>query len=263
MLLPSKLLPLFIYPLGLACVLVAVGLLRGRSAAWRRTALGGALLLLWMSGSRCVAVPLVRSLEWRDLPPATLPNAPVIVVLGGGTLPPVPPRQGVELNEAGDRLLYAARLFREGKAPRVLASAGRISWSNPSTPESADMAAILQTLGVPESAIVEEGRSRNTHENAMQSRRILAAEGIRQILLVTSAIHMPRAAQEFRSEGFDVVPAPTDFWVTEMDASGFGDRSFEAIALAVVPDAESFAYTTRALKEYLGLAVCWLRRSGG
>jgi uncharacterized SAM-binding protein YcdF (DUF218 family) len=70
---------------------------------------------------------------------------------------------------------------------------------------------------------------------------------------------MPRAAALFRRQGFEVTPAPTDFLVTKDDSLGFGDGSFQGFLLAVLPDAQSLAYTTRALKEYLGLAIYRLR----
>jgi uncharacterized SAM-binding protein YcdF (DUF218 family) len=71
---------------------------------------------------------------------------------------------------------------------------------------------------------------------------------------------MPRAVAEFQDEGFEVVPVPADFWVTQEDSRGFGDGSVEALALSVLPEAESLSYTTRAIKEYIGLAVHHLAR---
>jgi uncharacterized SAM-binding protein YcdF (DUF218 family) len=256
----SKLAPLFVYPLGLACLLVMLAWLAAGRRRWYSAALSGALLLLWLGGSRWVAVSLVGSLESQYPGLADPAAAPAIVVLGGGTFPAVPPRPTVELGGAGDRLIEAARLYRAGKAPRIVASAGRVRWSANQAPESADMAEVLEFLGVPREAILEESRSRNTFENAVETRRLLAPQGIQRVLLVTSALHMPRAVALFRCAGFDVVPVPTDFWVSDEDRSGFGDGSVEGVLLGVLPDAENLANTTRALKEYLGLALSHLRR---
>jgi uncharacterized SAM-binding protein YcdF (DUF218 family) len=71
------------------------------------------------------------------------------VVLGGATKPAFAPRPTVDLSEEGDRVLYGAQLYREGKAPLVIASGGRISWRGGGPSESADMAEILKTLGCP------------------------------------------------------------------------------------------------------------------
>jgi len=57
---------------------------------------------------------------------------------------------------------------------------------------------------------VESG-SVNTLENARLSHRMLAAENIRTVYLVTHAWHMPRARLAFESAGFEVIPAATGY----------------------------------------------------
>ena len=255
----SKLVPLVVYPLGFSCVLVAIVLLRGQPRRWQSLVLSTALLVLWLASSRWVAFSLLRSLEWRDLPPVPLPSADVIVVLGGSTEPASAPRSGVEFKEATNRLLHAARLFQEGKAPLIIASGGRLPWLGATEPESFEMSEILQRLGVPAEAIVQENRSQNTYENAVDTQRILATRGLRHVILVTSALHMPRAAGLFRHQGLDVQPAPTDFIVTEDDRWGFRDGNSASVVLAVLPDVGSLMWTTLAVKEYLGLAMCRLQ----
>lgn len=181
---------------------------------------------------------------------APLPRAEAIVVLGGATAPAFWPRPWVHLSEAGDRVLYAAKLYREGKAPLLILSGG--GWYG--APEAASMAEILKFAGVPDSAIIQETGSLNTHQNAVNVREILAARGIHRILLVTSAMHMPRALLVFQHEGIDALPAPTDFVATERDI----EESYSgpaAILVSLLPDAESLEWTSRALKEYFGLAA--------
>jgi uncharacterized SAM-binding protein YcdF (DUF218 family) len=53
-----------------------------------------------------------------------------------------------------------------------------------------------------------ESRSGDTFENARFSSKLLRADGIHRIVLVTSGTHEWRAAHEFMSAGLDVVPAP-------------------------------------------------------
>ncbi len=113
----SKLLPLFFYPLGLACVSLVVALFtlrkRPRIAA---VAISWALILLLLCSNAWVAKSLVRSLEWQNIPPAQLPTAEAIVVLGGATKSAFPPRPTVDLSEQGDRVIYAAQLYRQKKS---------------------------------------------------------------------------------------------------------------------------------------------------
>jgi uncharacterized SAM-binding protein YcdF (DUF218 family) len=70
---------------------------------------------------------------------------------------------------------------------------------------------LLQVMGIPAAAIVQEGKSRDTYQNAVYTAQILKERGIRRILLVTSAFHMRRAQALFVAQGLEVVPAPTDY----------------------------------------------------
>jgi uncharacterized SAM-binding protein YcdF (DUF218 family) len=266
----SKFLPPLVYPLGLACLLILFSLLLGERArlriprGLRAAALSTALALLWLGGNRLVAMSLLRSLEWRHLPSPALreysERAEVIVVLGGGTRALDYPRPSSEVNEAGDRLLYAARLYRRGVAPRILLSGGsaRVA-GEPGPTDAENMANVLADLGVPREALILETNSRNTRENAVETWSILSRQGITRIVLVTSASHMPRAVGVFRTAGFDVVPAPTDFQVTQNGWIYYTGPHALIQVYNLIPSAFHLEQTTRALKEYVGLVVYGLR----
>jgi uncharacterized SAM-binding protein YcdF (DUF218 family) len=260
----SKFLPPFTYPLGLACLLMLVALwLRGRTR-WQTLAIVAALASLWLGGNRLVAMSLLRSLEWRHLPGPELrtysERAEVIVVLGGGTRAMDYPRLSSEVNEAGDRLLYAARLYRRGVAPCILLSGGSARIAGEAGPTDAEnMANVLSDIGVPREALVLEATSRNTRENALQAWSILSGQGIERIILVTSASHMPRAESVFHKVGFDVVPAPVDFQVTQLSWAYYTRPNLLIQLYNLIPSASHLEQTTRALKEYVGLVVYGLR----
>lgn len=255
----SKLLPLFLYPLGLACILMVVALVMWwRRSRWVPFPISLALMVLLLASNNWIAHGLVQSLEWQHLPPKTLPTADAIVILGGATKSAFPPRPGVDLSEAGDRVLYGAQLYREGKAPIVISSGGRVAWRGGGPSESADMAQILNTVGVPSSAILQDPTSLNTYQNAVNVKKIMQARGIRRILLVTSAMHMPRSLRIFQRQGIDAIPAPTDFLVSQQEIEE-PNSSPQAIVLSLMPDTERLDRTTRALKEYIGMVVYRLR----
>jgi uncharacterized SAM-binding protein YcdF (DUF218 family) len=255
----SKLLPLLIYPLGLSCLLLIVSLL----TLWKRprvatACIGLALALLLIASNRSVSAFLVRSLEQQYLPSANLPTAEAIVVLGGGTKPQLPPRPWIDVMEAGDRPIHGARLYLEGKAPLVILSGGRIFWQGGNESESADMAKLVEALGVPNSAIVEDPTSLNTRENAMNVQKVLQSRQINRILLVTSAMHMPRSIQIFQRLGIEAIPAPTDFLIADQEFAAISDSS-QARLLSLLPDTDNLYGSTRALKEYIGMIVYRLR----
>ena len=182
-----------------------------------------AFLLLLAVATPAIPNAMVASLERRYPPvaPQHSASADAIVVLGGCLAPERPPRLSAELVDSSDRLLHAARLYRAGKAPVVLASGGTVPWTSSSRPEAEEMAAFLVEWGVPRTAILVDARSRTTWENAVETEGILKARGARSILLVTSAIHMPRAVAAFRMTGLSVTPSPTDYLVTDPEAAPY------------------------------------------
>jgi uncharacterized SAM-binding protein YcdF (DUF218 family) len=252
----SKFLPLFVYPLGLACVLIFLALLVSYKRKTSNILITLALAILWLSSTTGFSNLLARSLELKYLPPAEIPSGEVLVVLGGGTEPASPPRTTVEINGAGDRVLYAAELYKEGKAPFILLSGGDIEWlSSGSTTPAQDMAALLVQMGVPESALWLENESMNTYENALYAKEFLNEQDINQILLVTSAMHMPRAVALFEKQGFEVTPLPVDFSVTDSISASSSEGNIISKLIDIMPTASNLALTTNAMKEYLGYFI--------
>ena len=246
----SKLLPLFVYPLGLALLLVCLALLaiaenRKRAAI---VLLAASVVVLWVASMPKFSSFLRGTLVdgFSPMPVANYPEADAIVVLGGVVNAPEQAVHEYDLNQRADRLLHARRLYRAGKAPWIIVSGGG---GEGRVPEADLMAAVLVELGVPAAAIVREAQSRNTRQNAMLTRAVTERRGFHRILLVTSAFHMKRALATFRAVGIEAIPAPTDF---EVD----GDE-FEI--LQWLPEAEALYQTTYALKEYIGLLVYRLR----
>lgn len=248
----SSLLPIVVYPLSIACVCFGIAVLAPMRASRRRVLVATGLAVLLLASCGPVARHLGRTLEWQYPPPADPPAAEAIVLLGGFTVPARPPRTRIELDQGANRILGALALYRSGKAPLIYVAGGRLDLFETLGPEAPDIAVLLREFGVPDDALVLEQASRNTYENAVEARRILGPRGIRRILLVTSALHMPRAAGLFRHQGFDVIPYATDFRVVELSKDA--DRGAWS-ALDFLPRASSLAYTTRIVREWLGIAV--------
>ncbi len=246
----SKVLPLFVYPLGLSLALamlaaVLAALRRARAAALCGVA-GAAIL--WVAATPATATLLVSHLE-RTHPPRgahTVPPADAIVVLGGSLGLPLPPRVHVDLSDSADRILYAARLYRAGVAPRIVVSGGNVFPQPGMDAESRYTAALLAEWGVPAAAILIETESRNTYQNAVFTRRLLEKHRIDTVVLVTSGFHMPRALAVFESAGIRTTPAVSDIMVVQ---------HAQPNVLRFLPSASALEATTLALKEYLGLAV--------
>lgn len=180
--------------------------------------------------------------QFAQVPIASVPHAQAMVVLGGTVSPPLSGETEINLGAGADRVWYAARLFNAGKAPLVLLSGGG-DLEHQAFSEARAMAVFLQDLGVPAQAIVLEETSRNTRQNAAFSAVLLKARGIEHILLVTSALHMPRALALFEAQGLQVTPAPTDFEASQDQPFGL---------LAWLPDAGALNGSAMAMKEWVG-----------
>jgi uncharacterized SAM-binding protein YcdF (DUF218 family) len=76
---------------------------------------------------------------------------------------------------------------------------------------------------------------------------------------VTSALHMPRSVALFRHLGIEVIPAPTDFTVTQAGWDNLFAFEPQSFLINILPNASSLGLTTNALKEYLGLIVYRMR----
>ncbi len=251
----SKVLPQFVLPVGLTAILLFLTLFlikkKPKTAFWLVLI---SLLLVSAAGNAYFSAFLTRSLEWRYMPPTGEVKADAIVLLGGGTEAPDTPRQMVEINSAGDRVLYAAQLYKAGAAPLIILSGGNMSYSQErSTTPAQEMQAMLVGLGVPQEALVLQSQSQNTAEDAYFTSAILAEKQIRTVILVTSAAHMERALMMFASPEISIIPAPTDYNVTQRSWENLMRWDWKTILTHVMPDGGNIARTNLILHEYLGI----------
>ncbi len=244
----TKLLSLLVYPLSLSLGLFLLAALLRLFGATRIALSLSVIAFAWLyvTSTAYFADTLMASLESRYPPRAVskTESAEAIVVLGGATNGATHGHRLGDMNAQGDRLLHAVALYKAGKAPRIVVSGGSRSWE---APESALMSEILQQMGVPEEAILEERVSRNTLENARNTHKLLEKEGIGSVLLVTSAFHMHRAETMFRLQGVSVVPSATDYQIV----------TSPPIVPKWLPTTADLQRSTFALKEYVGFYAYW------
>ncbi len=228
-------------------LLCAMGLLLRRSRPRLGFALSAlALLLLTVCSTGIGAHWLARPLEAMNPPLLSTHalDAQAIVILAGGRQSNAPEYGGQDVPNliSLGRLRYGARLQRATGLP-LLVSGGAPEGATLS--EAALMATVLrEELGTPVHWV--EQASDNTAQNAQYSARMLQQAGVRKMVLVTDALHMPRARRAFEQHGMQVVPAPTVF-------ATYGRRS----ALRWVPTAAGLRLSYYAMHEWLGLL--WYR----
>ncbi len=163
-----------------------------------------------------------------------------IIVLGGGISSSAAEYDVAETINSATllRIRYAAYLVKKIPLP-ILLSGGKVF----NSAENAEASLMKQVFENEFHTGVQwiETASKNTAENAIFSRKILEKEQIDRIILVTHALHMPRAMRQFKKVGFQVTPAPTAF----ISMSGFSLYNF-------LPSARALKLSSLVLHECLG-----------
>jgi uncharacterized SAM-binding protein YcdF (DUF218 family) len=253
----SKLLPQLVMPMSLAALLLFVTLFlirkHPKTALWLVLI---SLILVGVGGNAYFSAYFARTLEWRHMPLQGEVKADAIVLLGGGTEPADAPRTGVEVNGAGDRVLYAAELYKQGAAPLIILSGGNLDFSQArGSAPAQEMHDLLLALGVPEEAMQLQDESQNTAEDAAFSKSILFEKGIKTVILVTSAAHMERALMHFYDPQLTLIPAPTDYAVTQRYWDYLMRWDAKTVLLNALPSSQALNLTSNILHEYLGMFV--------
>jgi len=208
------------------------------------------LILLYLLSIEPVSDALLRPLESQALPLHTRDIAvegQAIILLGGGIYEQSPEYAGRDALPPVVlmRTTYAAYLATTAHVP-VYATGGHPLHPQ-SRPEGVIMRDWLIRLGVPVERVRVETTANTTCESALRLAPILLKDGIRNIILVTSALHMPRAMFCFSGLDIEVTPAPCAY---------LGKRGPYDL-LSFLPRANILAISSDALWEYLGML--WYR----
>ena len=115
------------------------------------------------------------------------------------------------------------------------------------TEETRKTKELMVAMGVKTEDIFLETQARNTYENATYSaQKLIKYMQKDSILLITSAMHMPRSAACFEKIGFKVKPYPTDFRKKETE---------QGILTVLFPTAENFDTISNLIREMAGFVI--------
>lgn len=242
-------------PMCLFLAMLAGWLLRRRWPRFGPALTGAGLAALVVLSTDAGSRLLVRPLEDMTAPlssasassaiTGTPQAAQAIVVLAAGNSEHAPEYGGNAPDSiALARLRYGARLQHQTALP-LLVTGGNADPARRIPPKAESMARVLREDFRTEVRWVEAA-SATTAENALFSARLLKQDGVHKVLLVTDAMHMPRAKRVFERAGLQVVEAPTVF-------RAWGPVS----ASSFLPRADALESSYYAAYEWLGLA--WYR----
>ncbi|MDJ0367080.1 YdcF family protein [Hymenobacter sp. H14-R3] len=208
----SKLLDFILLPtVWLVGLLLAAWLARPDGRARQRW-LGAALLVTLLGTSNALVNEALLAWEVPAVPLAAVAPADAAVLLTGVTIGDKSPHDRVYLSRGADRFTNALWLYRAGRVRRIIISGGSGAVLTTRGTEAGSLRTLLRLAGVPDAHILLDERSRNTHENALFTKELLAKNlDIKSLVLVTSAFHERRALGCFAKVGLHPQPFPADF----------------------------------------------------
>ena len=149
------------------------------------------------------------------------------------------------VSHAADRMLAPAELARRYPNARIVFTGGTANLVATEAREADYSAPILEGLGIPKERLILERESRNTWENAIFTKQLVAPKAGERWLLVTSAFHMPRSMGIFRRAGFNVEAYPVDWRMGGRDQLFAFTRN----------GANGLGKTDVAMREWIGLVA--------
>jgi uncharacterized SAM-binding protein YcdF (DUF218 family) len=210
----KALLPL-LNPLVILWLLLGIWVLpRVLRRKWRECWLPGSAWVI-LSLISCTGLPswLISHLE-SATPPVrieALPTADAIVCLGGGVEPSLVEPTELHLKTAADRISTSLAAFRQGKAPVLVLGGGGYARDGQVLSEADHIQAALIKMGIPAEALVSLGTCADTHDEAIKVAAVAKAKSWSQLILITSAAHMPRAQATFAKAGIVTLPLPCNY----------------------------------------------------
>jgi uncharacterized SAM-binding protein YcdF (DUF218 family) len=202
-------------PLGAIWLVMVLGVIwliwrrKWRSAIW----LAAPSVLIFLVGS----TPLVNAVVARAERPQALADtnrlaeADVVVTLGGGYYLSENDILGFSLSAGGSRVLTAVELVRRGKAKALVLGGSVPLTGKPGVVVTALVQEWVRAWGLTTVAVTNLGLCANTHDEALRFKEMCARQGWHKVILVTSALHMPRSVAVFAAQGIAVVPVACDF----------------------------------------------------
>ena len=226
----NKILPIIVSPLGLIIILLFFGVFRKRMLPSMI-----ALIILIILSLPIVSGQLIKLLEqnYRPTTPSEIARADTVVVLSG-MVTLIEKNDGIhyEFSEAVDRIFAGINLLKIGKAQKIILTRGKLPWSV-GDPEGEFLAEFIQSQGINPNRILLSEIVQNTNDEAKAISRMLPKNS--EVILVTSAFHMPRAVKVFQNQNLKVIPYAVDFRSSAQEiniidflpqASAFKDSNF-------------------------------------
>ena len=182
--------------------------------------------------------------EAKEVPMNTLPKYNAGILLGGMVSYSKYDDKGY-FNPASDRFIETALLFKTGHINKIIVAAGNGYITKNNFREALFIKERFIQIGIPAEDIYTDTSSRNTLENARFSKKIIDSFHIQgPYLLISSAMHLPRAQRVFKKAGLDTDLYPCDFVAKRISNNFFEDY--------ILPSSYALPQWDALIKEWVG-----------
>lgn len=148
-----------------------------------------------------------------------------VLVLGGAVNISVSnARNAIAFNDAGERIFAMLKLIKQYPSAQFIYAGGSNSLKRVNLGEADYVRMFLDDMGAKPANMIFESKSRNTYEDAKETRDAYSLTPKQNWLLVTSAFHMPRTFGLFQKMG---EKSETAFYPYTVDYKTPGKFKFE------------------------------------
>lgn len=246
----SKVLYFLIMPLNWVIGLLLYSLF-GKHPKWKKRARNWALIMLLFFTNHFICNLVIRGWESEVVAVDSLETYDIGIVLGGYSNFEIYPRDRYNFSKRANRLTQAIELYKKGIIKKMLLTGGSGSILLNERSEATEVESYLLLMGVKSEDIILEADSRNTHENATLTKKILDQKyPTASCLLITSAFHMRRSKACFEKEGMNFKAFSTDV---------IGERIRFTPGSLIIPNRDGFWRWEMLTKEWVGCVAYWLR----
>lgn len=240
----SKILSFLVHPFSWILIAVAIGLLTKRPKLKKWSLRGAGIAVLFFTNT-VIFCEFTRLWEPEGTKISDVGHYDAAVVLGGmaeydNNL------ERLSLRRGGDRIWQAINLYHLGKVDKIMIVGANGDIFEKGLNEAVQFKTVLLEWGISEEDLIIEENSKNTHENAVETKKVLASHPeVQNFLLVTSALHMPRSKACFEKEGF----TNFDVFTTDHFTGPKRGYTFEQF---IVPNISNMTDWSKLIHEWIG-----------
>jgi uncharacterized SAM-binding protein YcdF (DUF218 family) len=241
----SKTLNYLTMPLTIVVVCLAVSVFI-RNAKWKKRTFRTGLVLLLFFTNEFIANGVMRVWEIQATPFNQVRKYRIGIVLTGATIDKVDPDDRIYFQRGADRVYHSVQLYKLNRLEKILISGGTGRLVGQNKPEADKFREAMIIMGVPDSVIMVENKTRNTHESAVAVKDVLQSLNYESVdcLLITSAFHMRRSLACFYKAGLHPDSFTTDFY------SHPADYHLDTL---LVPQLDAMIVWHKLIKEWAGM----------